>query len=148
MENNLTLKEYVTSGEAAVIISEKHGGFTEMAVRAACARGSIPGIKRLGKTWLIPRAWAENYIPSNRGKRSKAVALPVPKKDTDNTFEPFRQIGFRVDESLFKQFNTALSMTGDTAAGVLKDFVRKYIREHTGKPEMGRSDFGKINIEF
>lgn len=56
---------YLTSAEAADIM-----GKSEIFVAQLCQRDKLPGVKKFGKSWLIPIESAKNYVPDKRGPKS------------------------------------------------------------------------------
>jgi excisionase family DNA binding protein len=58
--------DYLTTPEASVV-SHKCESF----IKRLCRDGRLPGAKKLGNTWLIPRAAVESYTPGKRGPRTK-----------------------------------------------------------------------------
>jgi hypothetical protein len=62
--------DYITTPEASVI-SHKCESF----IKRLCRDGRLPGAKKIGKTWLIPRETIEGYTPMKRGPRTKKERL-------------------------------------------------------------------------
>jgi excisionase family DNA binding protein len=62
--------DYITTAEASEIY-----GKSESMIARLCQYGRLPGIKKVGKTWLIPREAMENYTPMKRGPRTKKEKL-------------------------------------------------------------------------
>jgi hypothetical protein len=62
--------DYLTTPEASAI-SHKCESF----IKRLCRDGRLPGAKKLGKTWLIPRESLENYTPMKRGPRTSKERL-------------------------------------------------------------------------
>jgi len=58
-------KKYITSLEAAAILGESPttGGAN---IRALARDGKIPSAEKVGRDWLIPRAWAEERAADKR----------------------------------------------------------------------------------
>lgn len=52
----------ICASDAAAII-----GVTRRQVGYLCREGKLPGAKKIGPNWVIPRASAENYIPGPQG---------------------------------------------------------------------------------
>ncbi len=61
---------YLTSAEAAGVMKK-----SENLVAQMCQRGKIPGVKKFGKSWLIPIDSAQNYNPDRRGPKPKKEKL-------------------------------------------------------------------------
>lgn len=59
----------ISTTEAAEILSKRLGSYSTVGVRKMCQWGKIPDALKIGKTWLVPREWAETYQP--RQKRNK-----------------------------------------------------------------------------
>jgi hypothetical protein len=47
----------------------------EIFVAQLCQRGRLDGVKKFGKSWLIPLASVESYSPGKRGPRTKKERL-------------------------------------------------------------------------
>lgn len=58
--------ECVTMNEAVQIMKKSNGEISRL-----CRNGKLNGAFRVGTTWLIPRASAENYKPLPRGRQPK-----------------------------------------------------------------------------
>ena len=57
---------YVSTVEAAAMMS-KHEAF----ITHLCSHGKLAGVKKFGKSWLIPITSIESYTPGRRGPRTK-----------------------------------------------------------------------------
>jgi hypothetical protein len=62
--------DYVTTIEASVLI-----GKCESMIARLCQTGRLRGARKIGKSWLIPRASVESYTPGRRGPRTKKERL-------------------------------------------------------------------------
>ncbi|MCI7403625.1 hypothetical protein [Pyramidobacter sp.] len=56
----------ISTTEAAQIIASRLGSYSAVGVRKMCQWGKIPDALKVGKTWLIPREWAETYQPRQK----------------------------------------------------------------------------------
>ncbi len=68
-------------------------GVTQETVRQQCASGKIPGAKRFGATWLIPKSFVETYVPSEskpKQVRKRPEELEILKKPT--VFDEIREL--------------------------------------------------------
>lgn len=54
--------DMITTKEAAAII-----GYLPRSVKTLCQRGKLPGARKVGRDWLIPRASAEGYVKGPQG---------------------------------------------------------------------------------
>lgn len=54
--------DYVTTAQAAEILSQRYGEYSASTVQRLCRLGRIEGAFLVGKTWLLPRQWAETHI--------------------------------------------------------------------------------------
>lgn len=61
---------YLTSAEAAEVMNK-----SENLVAQMCQRGKIPGVRKFGKSWLIPLESAKSYTPDRRGPKPKKEKL-------------------------------------------------------------------------
>jgi hypothetical protein len=61
---------YVSTVEAAAMMS-KHEAF----ITHLCSHGKLAGVKKYGKSWLIPIESVESYTPGKRGTRTKKERL-------------------------------------------------------------------------
>jgi hypothetical protein len=61
---------YITATEASAIIGKKI-----RMVATLCQSGRLPGVEKIGNTWLIPRASVESHTPGKRGPRTKKERL-------------------------------------------------------------------------
>lgn len=57
----MDINDYISSAEAAKILSERFGSYNQKSVQNSCIRGVIPGAVKIGRNWLVPRQWAETY---------------------------------------------------------------------------------------
>jgi excisionase family DNA binding protein len=62
--------DYITTVEAATLYKK-----SESMIARLCQLGRLPGVKKVGKTWLIPRTSIESYTPGKRGRRAKKETL-------------------------------------------------------------------------
>jgi hypothetical protein len=61
---------YVSTVEAAAMMS-KHEAF----ITHLCSHGKLAGVRKFGKSWLIPIESVETYTPGKRGPRTKKERL-------------------------------------------------------------------------
>jgi hypothetical protein len=61
---------YVSTVEAANMMSRNEDFITHL-----CQRGKLAGVKRVGKSWLIPIESIKSYTPGRRGPRTKKEKL-------------------------------------------------------------------------
>jgi hypothetical protein len=61
---------YVSTVEAASMMS-KHEAF----ITHLCSHGKLAGVKKFGKSWLIPIDSVRNYTPGKRGPRTQKERL-------------------------------------------------------------------------
>jgi hypothetical protein len=61
---------YVSTVEAAAMMS-KHEAF----ITHLCSHGKLAGVKKFGKSWLIPIDSIKSYTPGKRGPRAKKERL-------------------------------------------------------------------------
>jgi len=61
----MTTANFITSIEAAALLGESQttGGAN---IRTLARSGKIPGAEKVGRDWLIPRAWAEEKAERKR----------------------------------------------------------------------------------
>ena len=57
---------YVSTVEAAAMMSRHEAFITHL-----CSHGKLAGVKKFGKSWLIPIDSIRNYTPGKRGPRTK-----------------------------------------------------------------------------
>jgi hypothetical protein len=67
---------YVSTVEAAAMMS-KHEAF----ITHLCSHGKLAGVKKFGKSWLIPIESVESYTPGKRGPRTKKERLAEEMSD-------------------------------------------------------------------
>jgi hypothetical protein len=61
---------YVSTVEAANMMSRNEDFITHL-----CQRGKLVGVKKVGKSWLIPIESIKSYTPGRRGPRTKKERL-------------------------------------------------------------------------
>jgi hypothetical protein len=61
---------FVSTVEAAKMMSKNEDFVTHL-----CQRGKLDGVKKFGKSWLIPLTSVESYAPGKRGPRAKKEKL-------------------------------------------------------------------------
>jgi hypothetical protein len=61
---------YVSTVEAAKMMS-KHEAF----ITHLCSHGKLAGVKKFGKSWLIPIESVNSYTPGKRGRRTDREKL-------------------------------------------------------------------------
>jgi hypothetical protein len=61
---------YVSTVEAANMMSRNEDFITHL-----CQRGKLIGVKKVGKSWLIPIESVKSYTPGKRGPRTKKERL-------------------------------------------------------------------------
>jgi hypothetical protein len=61
---------YISTVEAARMMSKNEDFVTHL-----CQRGKLDGVKKFGKSWLIPIESVESYAPGKRGPRTKKERL-------------------------------------------------------------------------
>jgi hypothetical protein len=61
---------FVSTVEAAKMMDKN-----EIFIAQLCQRGKLVGVKKFGKSWLIPLASVESYSPGKRGPRTKKERL-------------------------------------------------------------------------
>ena len=67
---NLGIDEYITSSEAAQLINKAPSMIARL-----CQTEKLPGAKKIGKTWLIPRESVLNYSPERGRPKSHKAKL-------------------------------------------------------------------------
>ena len=79
----MKLEEYLTTAEAAEMM-----GLTRQHVAFLCKSGELPGARKRGNTWLIPRDSVKTYKPGlqgfaavwkNRREEEKKLAAEIKK---------------------------------------------------------------------
>lgn len=70
--------DLITTKEAAAII-----GCLPRSVKTLCQRGKLPGARKVGRDWLIPRVSAENYTPGPKGFAARPRAPTIPSEWLD-----------------------------------------------------------------
>ena len=66
----MDITEYLTLSQAAEALGYSNSSY----LRLKCNQGSIPGIIKKGRNWLIPRQWVldgMNNLPSGQGARGQ-----------------------------------------------------------------------------
>ena len=58
----MNIDDCISAAEAANII-----GVTRRQVGLLCREGKLPGARKIGPNWVIPRASAEGYTPGPQG---------------------------------------------------------------------------------
>ena len=66
------ISEMVTLAQAGEILAARGVPLDPAWLRAKTAAGKIEGAVKIGKTWLIPRSWAETYEKIKSGRPRKA----------------------------------------------------------------------------
>ena len=66
----MDIEEYITAAEAASLM-----GRGINLVGKLCQAGRLPGVRKVGTNWLIPRASVMAYKPNKRGRK--------PQKEKD-----------------------------------------------------------------
>jgi hypothetical protein len=61
---------FISTVEAAKMMSKNEDFVTHL-----CQRGKLDGVKKFGKSWLIPIESVESYQPGKRGPRTKKEKL-------------------------------------------------------------------------
>jgi hypothetical protein len=61
---------YVSTVEAAAMMS-KHEAF----ITHLCSHGKLAGVRKFGKSWLIPIDSVKSYTPSKRGAKPRKEKL-------------------------------------------------------------------------
>ena len=58
----MNIEEFITIEEAMTL-----SGYTRRNITDLCKKGKLPGARKMGKQWLVPKQALENYTPGPRG---------------------------------------------------------------------------------
>ena len=70
-----SIDSYIPTSEAARILGYSHEHITLL-----CRRGGLPGAKKVGRNWLVPRGVIEGYTPGPKGFAAHPESNPQKKK--------------------------------------------------------------------
>jgi len=70
------LKDYVSTAEGAALL-----GYGQEYVNLLCRQGKLPGAKKIGTSWMIPRKAIEGYVPGPQGFAAHPEKNPRKKKE-------------------------------------------------------------------
>lgn len=63
----MDLENYITLTEAARVKNATGDTLCTERLGVLCRTGKLPGAKRKGRIWFVPRQSVENYVPGPRG---------------------------------------------------------------------------------
>jgi hypothetical protein len=86
---------FISTVEAAEMM-----GKNEIFIAQLCQRGKLAGVRKFGKSWLIPLASVESYTPGKRGPKPKKAKLAEEMEGIRAELADTAQVEADLDDTL------------------------------------------------